>query len=238
MLSRLTIEKITQRAKDKNLIIKDAEKYETLKTPLHFECLKCGKEFESTIDTIQNPAFRCPHCEYQTVKYVGAPPEKTGYRVIGCDQATQHFGISVYDNGKLVYFDCIEFTGELEQRYAQIFIFMEQVIQNWEPDWVEIEDIQLQGGTGGYSTFKILAGLFGIMKMVLSKNKVPHEAVLNKTWQAEFMIKGKDRTAQKLSVIEKVKETFGVQVSDDVADAILIGKYGAMRKSRNFNKLF
>lgn len=53
------------------------------------------------------------------------------------------------------------------------------------------------------------------------------------------MIGGKDRVSQKKNVIAKVKSMFGIEVSDDVADAILIGKYGCTDSvSSNSGKLF
>lgn len=108
---------------------------------------------------------------------------------------------------------------------------MENVIKYWEPDLVVIEDIQLQQGSmGGYNAFKVLGGLLGIMKAVIAKHKIPHKEVLNKVWQASFMIAGKDRATQKRNVVKRVKETFGVDVSDDIADAILIGKWGCLQK--------
>jgi Holliday junction resolvasome RuvABC endonuclease subunit len=87
----------------------------------------------------------------------------------------------VFDNGQLVYYDCFEFSGELDKRYADIMKFMDNVIVQWEPDLVVVEDIQLQqGAIGGYNAFKVLAGLLGVVKAVLAKHKVPHKEVLNK----------------------------------------------------------
>ena len=54
--------------------------------------------------------------------------------------------------------------------------------------------------------------------------------VSNKVWQSKYMIAGKDRVTQKNNVIKKVKMLFGVDVSDDIADAILIGKYAVDMK--------
>ena len=50
------------------------------------------------------------------------------------------------------------------------------------------------------------------------------------------MIGGKDRATQKKNVIAKVKSMFNIDVTDDVADAILIGKYGCAEKTNS--KLF
>lgn len=238
-MARLTYEELFAIARSRNVEVEDVTKYENLQTKLVFTCKKCGRKLEDKFENVRNEHWTCPLCETQEVKKVAKPPKKSGYRIIGCDQATQKFGISIFDDGKLVYFDCVEFNGDLDKRYADIMIFMENVVKLWEPDLVVVEDIQLQqGAIGGYNAFKVLGGLLGVMKAVLAKNKIPHKEVLNKVWQAKFMISGKDRTTQKKNVVKKVEELFGIKVSDDIADAILIGKWAVGEKGINTNKLF
>lgn len=240
-MARLSQEALLEITKEKNLEIIDIDNYVNLQSELIFKCGKCNKKIISNMESVRHVNWSCPHCNEQKVTYVGKPPKKSGYRIIGCDQATQNFGISVFDDGKLVYFDCIQFSGELDKRYADIMVFMDNVIKSWEPDLVIIEDIQLQQGTtGGYNAFKVLGGLLGIMKAVIAKNKVPHKEVLNKVWQSKFIIGGKDRITQKKNVVKKVKELFDIDVSDDIADAILIGKWGSLERAKSVgtNKLF
>ena len=239
-MARLTYEELFAIARNRDVEVEDVTKYENLQTILVFKCKKCGEKLEEKFENIRNENWSCPHCNSQQVKKVAKPPKKNGYRIIGCDQATQKFGISVFDDGKLVYFDCFEFNGDLDKRYADIMIFMENVVKMWEPDLVVVEDIQLQqGAIGGYNAFKVLGGLLGIMKAVLAKHKVQHKEVLNKVWQAKFMIGGKDRVTQKKNVVKKVEELFGIKVIDDIADAILIGKWAANEKGNiKTNKLF
>lgn len=239
-MSKLGAAELIAIAEEHNLVIRNITEYQNLKSDLTFRCLECGKDFVSNIETVRNKNFTCPHCSEQLVVRRCQPPVKKGYRVIGCDQATQHFGISVFDDGILVFYDCIEFQGELDCRYAKIYAFMESVIENWKPDFVVIEDIQLQKSSaiGGYTAFKVLGGLLGIMKAVLRKHEVEYVEVLNKVWQAKFMIGGKDRATQKANVIKKVKSMFDIDVNDDTADAILIGKYGSLLKVNNKKLLF
>ena len=231
-MARLTQQQIIDLAKLKGLSVLNPEKYLNLQSELNFKCEQ-GHEFTSTIEMIRNGNFRgCPLCERQEVKYAFKPPVKQGERIIGFDQATKHFGISVFDDGKLVYYDCIDFNDDnTEVRLMQISKFVDSVCKQWKPDWVEFEDIQLQGGTAGFTTFKVLAELLGIVIAVLNLNEVKHECVSNKVWQSMFMIAGKDRHTQKTNVVKKVKTLFGIDVSDDIADAILIGKYAVNKKA-------
>lgn len=53
------------------------------------------------------------------------------------------------------------------------------------------------------------------------------------------MINGKTRIQQKMQAIKKVKEMYNLDVNDDVAEAILLGKYAAdCLKKEQTKKLF
>ena len=53
------------------------------------------------------------------------------------------------------------------------------------------------------------------------------------------MINGKTRVQQKVQAIEKVKKMYGIDVNDDVAEAILLGKYAVDCLNKNeVKKLF
>ena len=225
-MARLTTEEIKLIAKEKGLTIINPEEYVNLNSDLTFQCEK-GHNFITTINIVRDSKFEsCPLCERQIVKQVGQPPAKKGYRIIGFDQATKHFGISIFDDGYLVYYDCVDFNDtNTEVRLAKISKFVDSVCKQWRPDFVIFEDIQLQGGTAGFTTFKTLAELLGIVIAALNINEVAHMCVSNKVWQSKYMIAGKDRATQKSNVIKKVKMLFDINVSDDIADAILIGKY-------------
>lgn len=67
--------------------------------------------------------------------------------------------------------------------------------------------------------------ILGICVLSAEINKIPHEEVLNKVWQYNFNIMGSNREQQKNNVIKKVKEIYNINVSDDTADAILLGLY-------------
>lgn len=239
-MARLSKEDILAIAKEKGLSILNPNEYVSLTSDnLIFECQK-GHTFAAKLKDVRDfSGFECPECSKQEVKYVNKPPVKNGLRVIGFDQATQNFGISVYDDGKLVYYDVVRFVGETTERLVHIADFVDKVCKEWLPDFVVFEDIQMQGNQyNGYHTFKILAELLGVVKMVLVKNRVKNECVLNKVWQAQFGIGGKDRITQKLNVVSKVESMFGIKVIDDIADAILIGKYGANKLAKREGRLF
>ena len=55
-------------------------------------------------------------------------PQKKGYRVIAFDQATERFGLSVYDDGELVFFNLYTFNGYVAERLAQIKNLVQNIV--------------------------------------------------------------------------------------------------------------
>ena len=87
-----------------------------------------------------------------------------------------------------------------------------------------MEDIQYQ--QNGILTFKILAMLLGILQELCCENNIEFEVVSPNVWRKYAGTNGKNRREEKLLSVGKVKEKFSISVSDDVAEAILIGMYG------------
>ena len=86
-----------------------------------------------------------------------------------------------------------------------------------------MEEIQYKDSA--LMTFKVLSMLLGIIEVECLKAKVPHEVVLPNVWRKYAGTCGKTRKEEKILSVAKVKEKFGISVSDDVAEAILIGSY-------------
>ena len=87
-----------------------------------------------------------------------------------------------------------------------------------------MEDIQYQAN--GILTFKVLAMLLGILQELCCEFGIEFEAVAPNVWRKYSGTNSKNRREEKLLSVAKVKEKFSVNVSDDVAEAILIGMYG------------
>jgi hypothetical protein len=81
---------------------------------------------------MKSPYFRCAKCHGGEYKFAGAnkpPIKKPGtYRVIGLDNATEKMGLSVFDDGELVFYSLLEFSGLLEERLLAIHSVLTQVI--------------------------------------------------------------------------------------------------------------
>lgn len=209
----------------KNLTCTNINDYKTLDSPL---TIICGKGHTMTIPfrTIRDDRFQCYECAGKSslgiLSFGKVPPPKSGKRIVSIDNATKHMGVAVFDNGKLVHKELVVFAGERVERLIMNKNFIrDTIIQSWKPDLVVLEDIQLQDNVG---VFKFLSMLLGSTEVVLQENDIRYETVLSAKWRSHFMIKG-TRVQEKAQAIDKVMQMYGIVETDDVAEAILIGKY-------------
>lgn len=230
MLSR---KEITDLLESKGFTTTNIEEYKNLDTLLSLVC-KNGHCIEASIKTVRNPNFKCPYCEGNlstgAAILLEHPPKKSGYRIVAVDNASHNAGVSVFDNGKLVFYHLYSYTGDTIDRLYKNRQFLEEVVAlQWQPDLVVLEDIQYQNNI---QTFKTLAMLLGNSLVCMKAHNIRTETVLSKVWRSHFIINGKTRLQEKAQAIDKIKQMYNIDVNDDVAEAILLGKYAvdALRK--------
>lgn len=225
-MGRLSKDDIATEVLNKGYILVDATGYTNINSIITIQCPK-GHIIKTSLADFRLASFTCPECD-KSIKFNNPTvvPLKKGYRVIAFDQATEHFGLSIFDDGELVFFNLYNFVGTTIQRLVQIKKFIEDiVIKEWHPDYIVMEDIQYQ--YGAVITFKILAMLLGCLEIACTENNIPYEVVSPNVWRKFAGTCGKTRLQEKQLSIIIVKEKYGVRVNDDVAEAILIGRYGA-----------
>lgn len=199
--------------------------YKTLDTELQLTCSK-GHNINTTLRVARDSRFKCPICDGKnslgSLLISENIPAKNGKRIVAIDNATAHAGVSVFDNGQLVYYKLVEFTGDTAQRLVANNKFIKDVvIDKWKPDLIVLEDIQYQQHI---QTFKTLAMLLGSTIVAIGAAGIKYETVFSSAWRSHFMISGK-RIEEKNKAIQKVFTMYGISVNDDVAEAILLGKY-------------
>lgn len=237
---KLNKEQLIEIISSKGLTCLNLDEYKNLDTILKFTCEK-GHHIEASIKTVRSKLFKCPYCEGENSISEKIDnfniPDKTGYRIIGIDNATENIGISVFDNGKLIYYHLYHVEGDTITRLLKNRKLLEQVfIEQWKPDFIALEDIQYQSNI---QTFKILAMLLGSSLVSIKNKNIKCDTVYSKVWRAHFQIGGKTRLEQKKQAIEKIKTMYNISVSDDIAEAILIGKYAVDNlKEQNLKTLF
>lgn len=222
----------------KGFVLVDDSGYKNMDSKILVRCPH-GHEFTTSIAAVKHVSFECPKCNHEIVYDAkGVPPKEPGiFRVIAFDQATEHFGLSVFDSGKLVYYSLYTFTGTLDVRLVSITkLIRDIVLKLWEPDFICFEDIQYE--QKGILTFKVLAQLIGIITVLCKEKNIPYEIVSPNVWRKYCGTAGKNRREEKLLSVAKVKEGYNITVGDDVAEAILIGRYAVKMHSPNYKIAF
>ena len=228
-MAKIKIDDIRKAAIEHNWILLSDE-YKNLDTELQFKCNE-GHKIYIPYKKIRNK-WECPICkqnQYNNFSNKEKPKGKSVQRSIGLDQATHITGYSIFDNGELIFAGTFTATGDEEiERDIEIKNWLIQLIQNWKPDIIGIEGIQLQqlnNKTVGVTTYQTLARLQGILMATCHEQQIDYVIVPPATWRAHCEVKGRTRADRKRSMQMKVKEWFDITVSDDIADAIGIGKY-------------
>lgn len=227
-MGRLSVEQIKAEVEAKGFTLVDASGYENMQSEITVKCDK-GHLTKVSFADFRAPSFTCPQCDKILFVNPTAVPQKTGYRIIAFDQATESFGLSIFDNGELKFFNLYNFVGSFNSRLLQIKRFVEDiVIKEWKPDFIIMEDIQYQWGA--VLTFKILAMLLGVLEVLCNEYGIKYEVVSPNVWRKYAGTCGKTRLQEKQLSVAIVKEKYGVKVNNDVAEAILIGRYAVQMK--------
>lgn len=213
--------------------------YKNQKDILEFRCPEKHTVFTSYEKFKRNK--HCPICDKNPFKNVDfTPVKKTGKRVLALDQATKTSGWAVFDDDRLVKYGVWTAKGDnSDEKISLTKSFVASMIDNWKPDNVTIEDIQLQNMTFAknnqaqmaVTVYKKLAALQGVLTNYFYENHYEYNIVSPATWRAFSGIKGKSRTEKKINAQLKIKELYDISVTNDEADAILIGRWSA-----DFNK--
>ena len=111
------------------------------------------------------------------------------------------------------------------------------LIEQYHPDLIAFEDIQLQQNV---ETFKVLAHVFGIVWELAEELNIKNESILASTWRKGLGIIGRTRSEQKKNAQRWVYNNFNLSVSEDAADAICIGAYASgircQKQQKNSNE--
>ena len=146
-------------------------------------------------------------------------------RLLALDQSSHVTGYAVFEDGK--YLNSGIFSTKsadlIGDRLCAYRAKVTELIDIFDIDEVAFEDIQLQGGAYGVTTYKVLAEVFGVTEQLLTELKIPYQIVNSNTWKSKIKIKGKDRPTQKKNCQDWVLKTYNKKVSQDESDAIAIG---------------
>lgn len=145
-------------------------------------------------------------------------------KVLCLDQATVISGYSVFDNGVLKKYGILQVKNDktpVFDRMKEMADMIENLIDDYQPDYIAIENTQLQ--FGNVDVFRTLSQFQGVLiKMFLDKS-IGFTIVNPSEWRKVCGIKGKARIEQKLNTQLFIKENYGLELTQDESDAVGIG---------------
>ena len=229
-MARIKIESIAEELTAEGWKVLSTD-YQNLDTEMEFECSEGHKVFApwKKIRTKRE----CPICKKNSlkdIKPVLVTKKKGQRRILALDQSTHLTGYSVFDSDQLVTYGIYEAKKKDEpQRIHEIKEWFVSLVENYQPDYVGIEGIQYQeessGNKMGVTVFQALARLQGVLIETCVELGIPHQIAMTNTWRAHCGVKGRARADKKRSMQMLVKQWYDISVSDDIADAIGIGKF-------------
>lgn len=202
---------------------------------MHFQCPK-GHDVYTTWRLLRD-FQECPTCNqtlYDPNSVKVEKKQRGKYRILALDQSSNITGYAIFDNDDLIKTGIFKTTHSKKEhdRFVEVRQWLLSMIATYQPDKIAFEDIQLQsqGGEVGYNTFKILAHLQGVLMETLAESNIEYEIISPSTWRNACGVTGKGRSDRKRSMQFRIKEWYGAEVTDDVADAIGIGRTAAGKR--------
>lgn len=148
-------------------------------------------------------------------------------KTLALDASSKSTGWAIFDGQKLEKYGCITATSsDLYKRIEKMGTELTTILNENKIDKVIIEDVVPDDVRNNGTVFRALMHLQGHLCMVLDKAGLKAEFIIAAHWRKLCGIKtgaGIKRESLKPKDIEFVKNQFGLNVNDDIADAICIG---------------
>ena len=149
--------------------------------------------------------------------------------ILALDQSSTLTGYSIFntETKELIKSGLINLSGKtIEQRLFLLRTKVSELITENDIKKLYLEDIQLQSNvSNNVTTYKVLAYVIGNLIELSEEKQIPYELVPSTVWKSSLGIKGRKREEQKTNAKAYVSNTYNLNVSTDVADAICIGAH-------------
>ena len=149
--------------------------------------------------------------------------------VAGIDASTTATGVSIMQDGELKYHTLIAINSrkekDAERRIKTMLVKICEILDSYDIDAVYMEKAICKGGNVD-TTIK-LAYLSGGMSLYCIQNNIEFINPLPSEWRKVVGVaqgRGIKRDTQKAEAIKGVKDEYGINVGDDVAESILLAR--------------
>lgn len=150
-------------------------------------------------------------------------------KVLAIDASTKSSGVAVFEDTKLIYYDCYTASSsDMIKRIQKMINKIDELMKIHPVDKVVLEEVRPEMGMQNLKTHRALMWLQAAINFYFHENypKVEIDYIYPSSWRKLCGIKtgtGIRRESLKPADIKFVKETYGLEVNDDIADAIGIG---------------
>lgn len=153
--------------------------------------------------------------------------------LIALDESTTSTGYAVFKNSTLIEHGIFSSKNKnVLERVSYIMEEIEKIIENYKPDNMVIEDVQI---TMNAATAKSLLGLQFMIEIYAHRNNISCETYRTTKWRKILGLSNSralDRKAKKQETIDYIKNKYGIEIlKDDESDAIAIGTAYLLEKS-------
>lgn len=153
-------------------------------------------------------------------------------KVLAIDASTKSTGVALFDDKKLVKYDCFTASStDLIKRIQKIILQLNDFVKDEKIEKVILEEVRPEAGatfTPNMKTQRALMWLQAAIAFLLHEThpKAEIEYMYPSEWRSKCGIKngrGHRRDMVKIEDMAFVKENYLIDVNDDIADAIGIG---------------
>ena len=148
--------------------------------------------------------------------------------IAGIDGSTNSTGISIMQDGELKYYTLIDLHKEKNamKRIQNMLIKISEILDQYDLDAVYMEKSVLKNNV---DTVQKMANLAGGIMFYCAKNNIEFNHPLPPEWRKRIGIKQSSkikRDVLKEEAILVVRNEYGINVNDDIAEAVLIARSG------------
>ena len=127
-MAKLTHQQIASEIFSRGYKLIDDSNYINMNSRIVIKCPQ-GHLIETCLADFRRASFTCPVCD-KDIEFINpsAVPQKKGYRIIAFDQATEKFGLSIFEDGKLLFYGLYTFNGDVVHRLTKIRKFVQDIV--------------------------------------------------------------------------------------------------------------
>lgn len=148
--------------------------------------------------------------------------------IAGIDGSTNSTGVAIMKDGQLEFYDLIDLHKEKDamKRIRSMLVKISEILDRYDLDAVYMEKSVLKNNV---DTVQKLANLAGGIMFYCASNGIEFHHPLPPEWRARIGIRQSSKIKReelKEEAIYAVKKEYGIDVNDDIAEAILIARSG------------